>query len=103
MFDRRYTEHEQYEMLVKFLKDIVFRLEIFLMRLYQIYSLKLLIFYHNFQFRYFIVEIFQFFILRKLVTSICSRRIVLVESLLTPSWKRQALVTISNNNFNNRK
>lgn len=52
VFDRRYTEHEQYEMLVKFLKDIVFR---------------------------------------KLVTSICSRRIVLVESLLTPSWKRQAL------------
>jgi hypothetical protein len=35
---------------------------------------------------------FLIFSHRKLLTTISSRRVVLVESLLTPTWQRQALV-----------
>lgn len=52
IFCRDWTEQEQYERLVKFLRNIVFR---------------------------------------KLINSVCSRRVVIVESLLTPTWQRQAL------------
>uniref|UniRef100_A0A183BV27 Actin-related protein 10 n=1 Tax=Globodera pallida TaxID=36090 RepID=A0A183BV27_GLOPA len=52
IFDRSRSEQEQYEVLVKFLKNIVFR---------------------------------------KLLTTVNSRRVVMVESLLAPAWQRNAV------------
>lgn len=65
VFDKNYTESQQHFILVKFLKDIVFRF-VFLFLFFK-------------------------FIFRKLLTTINERRVVIIESVLTPTKVRNAI------------